>query len=147
MTLSPLPLLEAAIALAGVAQLALAVGSLAISRLLGWRAELAVLRPLTRQVFWTYAVYIWCTNLSFGLLSALGGRWLLDGSPLAAAVTAFIAAYWGARLAIQFLYYDRSGVPPGWLPRVGEPALVCLFAFLALTYGAASLANLSGGLG
>ena len=36
------------------------------------------LRPLLRQVFWTYAAYIWFTNLCFGLVSALAPHWLLE---------------------------------------------------------------------
>jgi hypothetical protein len=58
---------------AGVGQLALVVASLAIPRVLGWRQQTARLRPLLRQVFWTYALYILCTNLCFGLVSAFAG--------------------------------------------------------------------------
>lgn len=36
---------------AGLGQLALAAGSLALPRVLGWRTETAKLRPLTRHVF------------------------------------------------------------------------------------------------
>ena len=50
--------METAIRLAGAAQLALALASLAIPSVLGWREETRKLRPLTRQVFWTYAAYI-----------------------------------------------------------------------------------------
>ena len=67
--------------LAAIGQLVLIVASLAIPRVLGWRAETAKLRPLTRQVFWTYAAYIWATNLSFGLVSlhpALSSRAFAD---------------------------------------------------------------------
>src|SRR5690349_14911641 len=39
------------VVLAGIGQLALAVASLVLPRVLGWRAETAKLRPLTRQVF------------------------------------------------------------------------------------------------
>ena len=42
---------------AGVGQLALVAASLAIPRALRWPEDLARLRPLTRQVFWTYAGY------------------------------------------------------------------------------------------
>src|SRR5262245_28399545 len=59
------------IRLAGLGQVVLVAGSLAVPRVLGWRRELAGLRPLTRQVFWTYAGYILTTNLVFGLVSAL----------------------------------------------------------------------------
>ncbi len=120
---------------AGVAQLILVVASLAIPRLLGWRGDLAKLRPLTRQVFWTYAGYIWVTNLSFGLLSTMAPRLLLDRSPLAGFVCGFIAVYWAARVVIQFAYFDRTEVPEGLFFVVGETALVTLFASLTIVYG------------
>lgn len=80
--------LQNAILIAGVGQLAIVIGSPAIPRVLRWSDDVASLRPLTRQVFWTYAAYIWATNLCFGLISSLAPGWLVDGSPLAAAVTA-----------------------------------------------------------
>jgi hypothetical protein len=110
-------------------------------------SETAKLRPLLREMFWTYAGYILCTNLSFGLLSALAPAWLLDGSPLAAAVTGFIAVYWGARLVIQFTYFDRSDAPPGAHVRLAEAGLVTLFVYLTAVYGLALAANLRGGAG
>lgn len=127
--------------LAAIGQLVLIVASLAIPRVLGWRTETAKLRPLTRQVFWTYAAYIWATNLSFGLVS-LHPAWLLDGSPLAAGVTGFISVYWIGRVGIQFFYFDRSDAPPGPLVRLAEVGLVALFVYLAAVYGAATLFNL-----
>jgi len=127
--------LRTLIVFAGVGQLALVIASLAIPAVLGWRAETAKLRPLTRQVFWTYAAYIWAINLCFGLLSALAADRLLDGTPLARLVCGFIATYWIARLAVQFLWFDRTDLPSGWLPAVGEVGLVALFAYLAAVYG------------
>jgi len=139
----PLPL-RALVFLAGVGQVLLALFSLAIPRVLGFEAETAKLRPLLRQMFWTYAGYILCTNLSFGLLSALAPGWLLDGSPLAAAVTGFITAYWGARVVLQFTYFDRSDAPAGAHVRLAEAGLVALFLYLVLVYGLAFAANLRG---
>lgn len=138
-------MLPTAVLLAGIGQLALIVGSLAIPRVLGWRADTAKLRPLTRQVFWTYAAYIWAINLSFGLVS-LRPDWLLDGSPLATALTGFIAIYWIGRVAVQFFYFDRSDAPDGRMVRLAEVALVGLFVFLAAVYGVAALVN-GGALG
>jgi hypothetical protein len=133
-----LPLLVLA---AGVGQLVLITASLAIPRVLRWKEDTACLRPLTRQVFWTYALYIWCTNLAFGLVS-LQPEWLLDRSPLASYVTAFMTAYWVGRILIQFFYFDRSDAPTGALVRVAEVALVGLFIYLSLVYSAALLLNL-----
>ena len=142
MTVTWYPLVIAA----GVGQLALVAASLAIPRALRWPEDLARLRALTRQVFWTYAGYIWATNLAFGLVSALAPGWLLDRTPLAGAVCGFIATYWGARLAIQFTYFDRSDAPKGPLFAAGEVALVGLFVLLTAVYGALAL-RASGRLG
>jgi hypothetical protein len=129
------------VVLAGAGQLVLIVASLAIPFVLRWREELAKVRPLTRQVFWTYSLYIWATNLSFGLVS-LRPDWLLDRSPLAGCVTGFMSAYWVGRILIQFFYFDRSSAPPGLHVHLAEIALVMLFFYLALVYSAALFFNL-----
>jgi hypothetical protein len=122
------------VVLAGLGQLGLAAGSLLIPRVLGWREETMRLTRLTRQVFWTYSGYIWGTNVCMGALSALAPALLLDGSPLARAVCAYIALYWGARLLLQLLCYDRTVVTTAAL-RLAEAVLAVLFAFLTATYG------------
>ena len=124
---------------AGIAQLGLVAASLAIPLALRWPEDLAKLRPLTRQVFWVYAAYIWCTNLAFGLISDLAPRWLLEPTPLAGAVSAYITVYWAARLVIQLTYLDRTDAPKGPILVVGETALVGVFLFLTLVYGALGL--------
>ena len=122
---------------AGVGQIVLILGSLAIPRVLQWNKELEPLNPLTRQMFWVYSGYIWTTNLSFGLLSALAPELLLRPDPLSAMVNAFIAVYWGARVLIQFFYFDRSSAPQGPLYTVAEIALVLLFNSLTIVYSLA----------
>ena len=130
---------------AGAGQLALAAGSLAIPKVLKWREDTARLRPLTRQIFWTYAGYIWSFHVCFGLLSLLAPGWLLDRTPLAAAVCGFIAVYWAVRLVLQFTWLDRSEAPRGAVFVAAEVALVSLFAGLVLTYGAALLSHFRAG--
>jgi hypothetical protein len=143
----PRPSLRTLVFLAGVGQIVLALASLAIPRVLRFREETAKLRPLLREMFWTYAGYILCTNLSIGLLSALAPEWLLDGSRLAAAVTGYITVYWTARLVIQFAFLDRTDAPPGAHVRLAEAGLVTLFVYLSLVYGLALAANLRVGAG
>lgn len=126
----------------GIAQIVLALASLAIPRALRWPEETLKLNPLTRQVFWTYAGYICVSNFCFGLLTTFLPESLIDGTSLAAAVTGFIALWWAARVVIQFAYFDRSQAPKGLFYVVAEIALVVLFFVLTLIYGAAALANL-----
>lgn len=134
--------LTLALRLAGLAQLALAAGSLAIPRILRWTEETARLRPLLRQLFWIYGAYILGSHVAFGLVSTLAAPHLVDGSPLAACVTAFIAAWWIARLSLQVTVLDRKDFPTGRRFLAAEAALVALFVALILVYGAAVAANL-----
>jgi hypothetical protein len=121
--------------LAGLGQIALSLGSLAIPRALGWIEDTAKLRPLTRQVFWTYATYIWATNVCFGLISSVAPDLFLDRSSLARLVCGFIATYWGARVIVQFVLFGRSEAPPGLFFKIAEAALVVLFVYLTAVYG------------
>lgn len=124
-----------AVVLAGVGMLTLAAGSLAIPRVLGWREQTARLRPLTRQVFWTYAGYILGTNVAMGLLSCLMPDGLVDGTPLARAVCGYVATYWGVRLVLQLTCFDRTDAPPGARYKLAEVALVGLFLYCASVFG------------
>jgi hypothetical protein len=131
----------AMIVVAGIGQMVLALGSLAIPGILKWKEDVAKLRPLTRQIFWTYASYILMANFSFGLLSVCLPGELLDGSPLAACVTGFIAFYWLTRLVFQFCYFDRTGMPKGKQYMAGEVLLVSGFVFFLLAYSVAFYLN------
>jgi len=134
------------IRLAGAGQLALAAGSFAIPVVLRWRDGLAPLPVLLRQMFWVYSGYIWATNLAFGLVSTFGSELLLNGSPLATCVLGYIALYWTARIAIQLLYFDLSELPRTRFHRVCQVVLEALFWGVALVYGAAFYASLTGSL-
>jgi hypothetical protein len=126
---------------AGLAQVTLAFGSLAIPKILKWTGELAKVQPLIRQMFWTYAAYIFVINLCFGLISLLDYKELTSTSNLATIITGFIAVYWISRVLIQFFYFDRKNFPPGILNKLAEVALVTLFVFLSVVYGAAFYTN------
>ncbi len=134
-------MLETLIFFAGIGQLTLVLASLAIPKILKWNEDTKKLRPLTRQVFWTYAGYIWATNLSFALLSILAPQSLTDGSLLAGVVCLYITLYWLARIIIQFVYFDRSDAPQGKFFLVAEGLLVGLFVSLTAVYGFAIWTN------
>ncbi|MGE0432236.1 MAG: hypothetical protein AB7S36_08250 [Planctomycetota bacterium] len=128
-----LPLRELLI-LAGVGQLILTAASFAIPKAMNWSGELAGVKLLIRQMFWNYAAYILVTNCCFGLLSTFAPDLLLDASPLAAAVSGYIAVYWIARVAVQFLWFDRSDMPPGLHVKLAALALELLFIYLSVVY-------------
>lgn len=133
-------LLTYALILAGLGQIALCIGSIKIPQALNWQQELSKVNPLTRQMFWVYSLYIWSFNLSFGLLSCFAPEWLIKSGPLGTSVSAFIALYWGARILIQFFYFDRSEAPKGLFYFLAEAALISLFIYLTLVYSWAAIA-------
>ena len=123
---------------AGATQLFIALVSLALPRILGWREQTARLEPLTRHVFWTYAAYIFCTNLFFAGISMFRPQMLVDGSVLARTVTGFITAYWGARVLIQLFAY-RAAKPKGWFYLLADVGFLLAFVFLTAVYAAAMM--------
>jgi hypothetical protein len=133
--------LTAFIFLAGIAQIGLVTGSLAIPAILKWRLELTKVSPLIRQMFWTYAAYILVINLCFGLVSVCCPGQLTNGTTLALLCDAFIAVYWVSRILVQFFYFDRASFPKGAWFSAGEAALVVLFVFLSLVYSCAGYFN------
>ena len=124
---------------AGAVQVGIAAGSLAIPGVLGWREHTRALPALTRQVFWIWAAYLWATHLSVGLLALARPDLLVSGAPLARVVCAFLAAWWGARLVLQFTVMDREARPPTWWAPYAETALVSAFVVLTAIYAAGAL--------
>lgn len=132
------------IEVSGLLQLGVALGSMAVPRLLHWNAELARLSPLIRQLFWTYAVYIFGTNLFFAGLSITMASSLAGGSRLSMALCSFVACYWAGRLVIQFFYFDKKALPKSGIYRYGEWLLVAGFAFFTVVYGGTAIAGYMG---
>lgn len=131
--------IEILLILGGAGQLALALSSLAIPHLLGWREELQAVKPLTRNLFWTYAGYTFGIHIWFAAVSVFAAGQLAAGGLLARFVTGFIALYWGVRIVVQFAWYDRGVASERLLFRLAEVGYVALFAGLTLLYGFVTL--------
>lgn len=139
----PLSLLILLLQLAGLGQLVLAAGSLAIPRILGWSGKLAGLDPFMRRLFWVYGGYILGTNIALGLVSLLAAPALATPGPLALALNLYALAYWGARILIQFSLFQKYK-PQGRHFWIGELALAALFIYLTAVYAVAALNGASG---
>ena len=87
--------------------------------------------------------YILGTNLALAGLSTFAPGLLVDGSPLAAAVAGYVLAYWGARLVIQFVYYDRGSAPQGAFFDAAHWLFSLAFLYLTVVFGLVLASNLS----
>ena len=128
--------------LTGAAIILFTLASLAVPLVLGWRTELATLRPLTRKVFWTYAAYIAVTHLAFGLTAIVIPAQLVAAAPLLAGVCGFIALWWFARTVIQFTTFDRSSAKTVRYGTLLELPLVFAMLAFAAVFTTATVLNL-----
>lgn len=131
-----------ALKLAGIGQLVLVLASIAIPACLEWKKGLAGLRPLLRQMFWTYALYITGVHIFSGVLSLFAAEELVNGSVVSAAVCVLMAVWWGARIVIQFFFFDTSDLPKTKFNKLAELGLTLLFAYLTAVYVWAACINL-----
>lgn len=80
-------------------------------------------------------MYIAGVLLVFALLSLAFPVELASGSGLGRFLSASIALFWGARVAVQRLYYDRDFLRRN---RLGDVAFTAIFTVLFTVYAAAA---------
>ncbi|WOO40027.1 hypothetical protein [Rubellicoccus peritrichatus] len=108
----------------------------------GWYEDIKKLRPLNQQIAKTYGRYIQGLNFAFGLIAIIYAPDLIDGTPLAVALTGLIAAYWVGKIAVQFLHYPMYEIPKKMIFRIGEIGMNILFIYFAVLYTLLFVANL-----
>ena len=129
--------LSLALWLAGIGHFCILIASVQVPARLGWREDFRQLTPFNRKLVWVYAAYTLFTIVAFGVLTLLLHDELLRGDRAAAALAAFIAIYWTARLLIDLFLFDHRDWPAGPQFLIGHILLAALFAALAGTYWAA----------
>jgi hypothetical protein len=127
------------ILIAGFLHFGILIASALVPQVLDWRCELDRVSALTRQLVWTHGAFIVLTIIAFGLLSIVNATALAAGDPLARSLAGFIAIFWGARLALQYTWFDARAYLTTPVLRLGYHGLTLLFAFFTLVYGWAAL--------
>src|SRR2546423_8083987 len=94
--------------IAGIALLGLFVMNFFVPGRFKWREDMAQLSLINRRIFQVHAIFIAMILLMMGLLLVALPAALLEPRPLARAVLAGLAVFWGARLYMQWFLYDRE---------------------------------------
>ncbi len=139
--------LRAMILFGGALHFCVLIAAGLVPGVLDWRTELAKLPKMLRQLFCVYGAFIALTIVSFGLLTLLYASELSLGTPLARGLCTFIAVFWGARLAVQFLVFDASEYLTNIWMRVGYQLLTLAFILLTVIFGFAALSPAVGTVG
>ena len=122
---------------AGIGQLGVLVAAALVPFRLKWRIDLQVLPRLHRQMFWTYGGYVVLSIVAFALVSIFNARELSSGGGLARGFCAYVAVFWGVRLALQAVF-DASEYLTLWWLRAGYALLTVLFAAFTVVYAIAA---------
>jgi len=132
-------MLQIMLVIAGVLHLAITSAGITMTRVLDWRGNLAHLNALTRHVIWTHGLFVLMTIIAFGVVSIIFSAPLASGAPLARAICAFIAIFWGSRLMIQFFLFDARPFLTNSALKLGYHGLTVVFTYFTITYGLAVL--------
>ena len=123
---------------AGLTQASILAAAALVPATLRWREELAPLPRLHRQMHWVYGGYVVLSIVAFAAISLLAAEELASGRPLARAVCAYIAIFWGVRLGLQAVFEIRPYLTTWW-KTAGYAALTVAFAGLTAIYTIASM--------
>ena len=121
--------------LAGALQLGVAAANLPLTWILRFGREQRRLSPIVRQIHQVHHVYVVGLLVVFGAISLAFPDELTGGGGLGRFLSGVLAVFWGARLAVQRLYYDREFLRHH---RAGDAAFSLIFAFLCTVYAASA---------
>ncbi|MFN0052125.1 MAG: hypothetical protein ACKV0T_08035 [Planctomycetales bacterium] len=107
--------LDGAIFCAGWLQFLVLIASAMVPFRLDWKATLAPLPKLVRQLFWVYGGYVVLSICALGTLCVVNSKELAQGELLARSVCGYGAAFWGVRCALQAILDPRSYLTTWWL--------------------------------
>ena len=130
-------LLEPLIFAAGFCQLAVLIASALVPVRLNWKADLAVLPKLHRQLYWVYGGYVVLGISALGLISILNAGELARGSLLARSVCAYITLFWGIRLLLQ-AWLDAGPHLTEWWLKAGYHLLTVFFVCFTVLFALAT---------
>jgi len=121
--------------IAALAHAGLVAAGLLMPNVVGLRGHLSTLPLFVRKLFWVYYGFIGLCLVSFGLGTFVFAEELASGTAPARAVSAFLAVFWAARLAVAIFVFDlRPFLTSPWR-RLGLAAANSVFACLPALYG------------
>jgi hypothetical protein len=123
---------------AGVGQLGVLVASALVPFRLNWREELRCLSRLHRQMYWVYGGYVVLSIIAFAAISILNASELASGTGLARGFCAYVAVFWGIRVALQFIFDVKQHLTAWWI-KIGYIVLTLMFVAFTIIYAWAAL--------
>ena len=127
--------LEISLRFAAALHFAVLIASALTPGALDWKSNLATLHPFLRKLFWVYGGFIVLVIVSFGTLTMLFARQLVEGDGLSRGFAAMVAVFWLARLGVQLFVFDARPFLTNWFYKAGYHALTLVFIVFVLVFG------------
>jgi hypothetical protein len=89
-------------------------------------------------MYWVYGGYVVLSIIAFGLICLFNAGELASGSRLARSMCAFMAVFWGIRLALQTRLDVKDHLTAWWLT-AGYHLLTVIFIYLATLFAIATV--------
>lgn len=125
--------------LAGAMHLGLLCAGALMPGAVNLRAEIAILPPFIRRLFWVYYAFIGMCLISFGLITVTFAGTLAAGGGLARAVCTFLAVFWTVRLIVATFIFDMRPYLTNHFRRIGYHAMNIVFIYLPIIYAWAAI--------
>lgn len=122
--------------LAGAGHFVILFASFQVPVRLGWKQDLAQLKPFNRKLLWVQGGFTVLTIIAFGALTLVLHTELLGGDRAAMGLACFIGSYWTARILVDAVYFSHEDWPQGRQFIIGHFLLTGLFVALAGSYWA-----------
>jgi len=129
-----IPNLIVLLQIAGLLHLGLICAGALMPRAVNLRANIAVLPPFIRRLFWVYYSFIGLCLVSFGTITLLFAPALAGGGGLARALCLFLAAFWMVRLVAATFVFDVRPYLTNNFWRLGYHATNVVFIYLPVVY-------------
>ena len=127
--------LEILLIVAGICHFGILTAGALAPGVLDWGTELKKLNPLSRQLIWAHGTFIVLTIIAFGTLMIGNAARMASGDLTARWVCAFIALFWGARLGLQFFYFNAKPMLKNVWLAIGYNGLTVVFTYFVVVYG------------
>jgi hypothetical protein len=132
--------LELNLTIAGAILLGLGILHVALPVVLRWREEFAAVSVLNREVSYVHCFFIGLACLLWGLLPLIAGKSLLAAGPVTRLVLAGAVIFWGSRLIIQLVVFNRhAGRSAGW--RILSVSGTAMWLYLTAVWTSALVAQ------
>jgi alginate O-acetyltransferase complex protein AlgI len=120
--------------LAGAGHFVALCASFQVPFRLGWKQDLAQLRPFNRKLLWVQSGFTVLMIIAFGTMTLSLHQELLRGDRAALALALFIGTFWTSRILVDAFYFSHQDWPAGKGFVIGHIMLTGLFTALATSY-------------